>query len=147
MLRGLRFLSTMRLIGVEVEELMNNCYGLISSLDSHVEGLTKFLTELSIKDYPSAVSLRSSLVKSSTALAEILDLMSRISTEPTATDYRRRCIAALMRAVEVVRGLRHEDFTIIGVLLGVRNQSNDYPLITLNRPRLFRSRSSGCRPY
>jgi len=115
-----------------VGKLMNNSHGLVSTLDSHIEGLTKLLTELSTKDHPSAVSLRSSLVKSSTALAEILDLVSRISTEPSATDFRRQCIAALMRAVEVVHSLRHEDFTIIGVFLGVRNRSNYYPLITLN---------------
>ena len=111
---------------------MNNCHGLVSTLDSHIEGLTKLLTELSTKDHPSAVSLGSSLVKSLTALTEILDLMSRISNEPNATDFRRQCIAALMRAVKVVHSLRHEDFTIIGVFLGVRNRSNDYPLITLN---------------
>ena len=100
-------------------ELASNCHGLISTLTSHVDGLTKLLTELSTKDHASAVSSRSSLVKSLTALAEILDLMSRISSEPNATDYRRRCIAALMRAVELIHGLGHEDFTIIGVFLGV----------------------------
>lgn len=113
--------------GVKVEELANNCLRLITVVTSHVDGLTKFLTEASNKDHASAVSARSSLIKSLTALAETLDLMSRISLEPAATDYRRQCIAALMRAVDVVRGLGHDDFAITGAFLGVRNRANDYP--------------------
>ena len=102
-----------------MRELANNCQGLISLLTPHIDGLTKLLTELPTKDHAGAVSLRSSLIKSLTALAEMLDLMSSISHEPTATDHRRRCIAALMRAIEVAHGLAPEDFTIIGVFLGV----------------------------
>lgn len=102
-------------------ELANKCIGLVSTLTSHIEGLTKLLAELSNKDHGGAVSSQSSLVKSLTALAEILDLMSSISHEPVATDYRRQCIAALLRAIEVVRGLSPDDFTSTGLLLGVRN--------------------------
>ena len=100
-------------------ELTNKCLGLISTLTSHIDGLTKFLTEVSTKDHASAVSSRSSLVKSLTALAGLLDLMSRIAPEPIATEHRRRCITALMRAVELVHGLGHDDFAIIGIFLGV----------------------------
>lgn len=100
-------------------ELANKCIGLVSTLTSHVEGLTKLLAELSNKGHQGAVSSRSSLVESLTALAEILDLMSRISHEPVATDYRRQCITTLVRAIEVVHGLGPDDFTNTGVLLGV----------------------------
>jgi len=55
-----------------------------------------------------------------TAPAETHDLISCISPDPLATDYRRQCIAVQMRAVDAVHGLSHEDFTIIGVFLGVR---------------------------
>jgi hypothetical protein len=99
-------------------ELTSNCLVLISTITSHVDGLTKLLAELSVGDHVSVVSSRSSLAKSLTALAELHDLISRISPKPIVTDYRRRCIAALMRAVDVFHGLRHEDF-IIGVFLGV----------------------------
>ena len=102
-----------------MRELMNSCQGLISMLTSHVNGLTKLLMELPTKDHPGAVSLRSSLIKSLTALAEMHDHMSSISHEPIATDHRQRCIAALMRAIEVIHSLAPEDFTIIGVFFGV----------------------------
>jgi len=101
-------------------DLANNCVGLIPTLTSHIKGLTERLAEPSNKDHASAVSSRSSLVESLTALAETHDLMSRISPDPLATDYRRQCIAAQMRAVDAVHGLSHEDFTIIGAFLGVR---------------------------
>ena len=101
-------------------ELATSCLRLISTLSPHIDGLTKLFTELPTKDQASVVSSRSSLAKSLTALAEIYDLMSRISPEPIATDYRRRCIAALLRAIEVVHGLGHEGFSIMGAFLGVR---------------------------
>jgi len=100
--------------------LAERCLGLISTLTSHVDGVTNLLTELPSNDNAGAGSLRGSLVSSLTAVAETLDLMSRISPEPLATDYRRQSIAALMRAVDVVHGLGHRGFTVIGTYLGVR---------------------------
>ena len=102
-------------IGAEVGALASNCLELIPTLTSHVDGLTKFLTG----DHANAVSVQSSLVISLTALAEILDLMSGISPEPLATDYRHRSTAALMRAVEVVHGLDQDDFLVVGLFLAV----------------------------
>ena len=107
-------------IGVEVGALVNSCHALILTLTSHVEGLTKFLAELPAENHGNAASSRSSLIESLTALAEMLDLMWRISPEPLATDYRRRCIVALMRAVEVVHGVIHGDLLVIGLFLAVR---------------------------
>jgi hypothetical protein len=49
----------------------------------------------------------------------MLDLMSRISPEPLATDYQRQSIVALMRAVEVVHELGQNDFLVIGLFLAV----------------------------
>lgn len=98
--------------------LANNCLRLLPTLTSNVDGLTKSLTET--EDHTSAVSLRSSLFESSTALAEILGLMWRISPEPLETDYRRRCIAALMRAVEVIHRLGQDDFLVVGLFIAVR---------------------------
>ena len=46
--------------------------------------------------------------------------MSRISPEPLAADYRRQSIAVLMRAIDIIRGLGQEGFTLIGTFLGVR---------------------------
>ena len=106
--------------GVELGGFADGCIGLISKLTSHVDGLTKLLTELPSKDEAGAGSLRASLDTSLTALSEILDLMSRISHEPLATDYRHQSIAVLMRAIDVVHGLGHKGFTIIGTFLGVR---------------------------
>ena len=106
-------------IGVEVGTLATNCLRFISTLTSHVDGLTKLLAELPDEDHTNAVSLGCCLVMSLTALAEILDLMSRVSPEPLATDYQRRCIVVLMRAVEVVHGLGQDDFLIIGLFLAV----------------------------
>ena len=102
-------------------ELTKKCLGLIPTLTSHVNGLITFLAEASTKDHASTVSPRSSLVKSLTALAELLDLMSRISPEHIAIDHRRQCIAGLIHAVKLVHGLDHEDFAIIGIFFGVRN--------------------------
>ena len=98
--------------------LANNRLGLISI---HVGVLTKLLTELPKEDHASAVSLRSSLVQSSTAIAELHDLVSRISPEPLATDHRRRSVAALMGAIDVVHQLGQEDLTAIGLFFGVRH--------------------------
>ena len=114
---------------------MNSCLGLIPTLISHVKGLEGLFAELGGKDLASAVTLRASLVKSLTALAEILDLMSRISPEPLTTDYRRHSIAALTRAVGVVHGLGHEDFTSIGTFLGVGCHELGQRL-SLNNPEL-----------
>ncbi|KAF9653337.1 hypothetical protein BDM02DRAFT_1892850 [Thelephora ganbajun] len=105
--------------GVGMEGPANSCLELISTLNSHIDALTKLLTELSNKDHASAVSSRSSLVESLTALAEIHEFMSRISLEPLATEYRRQCVMTLMRAVEVTHGLGPEDFMIIGAFLGI----------------------------
>lgn len=99
--------------GAEVTTLTNSCIGLIHTLTSHVEGLTKLLAGLSNDDRANEVLSRSSLVESLTALAEMFDLMSRISPEPLATDHRRQCIATLIRATGVVSGLVHDDFHII----------------------------------
>jgi hypothetical protein len=100
-------------------ELASNCLILISTVTSHVDWLTKLLAELSAGDHASVVSSRSSLAKSLTVLAELHDLESHITPELIATGYRRRYIAALMRAVDVVHGLCHEDFTVVGAFLGV----------------------------
>ena len=108
-------------------ELAGSCHALISTFNSHIDGVIKLITELSTGDRASAVSSRSSLIQSLTALAELFDLMSRISPEPIATDYRRQCIAALMRAIEVVHSLGHGDFTVIGAFFVVRNRANNYP--------------------
>ena len=107
-------------VGVEVGVLVTNCLRLIPTITSHVDGLTKLLAELPDEDHANAVSLRSSLVKSLTGLAEILDLTSRISPPPLATDHQRRCILVLMRAVEFVHGLGQDDYLIIGLFLAVR---------------------------
>ena len=128
-------------------ELTSKCIRLVSTLTSHVDGLTKLLAELSNKDHEGAISSRSSLVKSLTALAEILDLMSRISHESVATDYRRQCITALVRAIELVHGMGPDDFTSAGLFLGVRNLINELSLNNPKLTRLFRSRSTGCRPF
>lgn len=98
---------------------MNSCLGLMPTLISHVEGVGELLNELGGKDIASAVSLRASLIMSLTSLAETLDLMSRFSSEPLTTDYRRQSVAALTRAIGIVQGLGHDDFTIIGTFLGV----------------------------
>lgn len=100
--------------------LANSCLGLISILTSHIDGLAKLFAGPPSEDHANAVLSRSILVESLTALAEMFDLMSRISPEPLATDYRRQCIATLTRAVEVVHGLRREDFHIVEAFLGVR---------------------------
>ena len=100
--------------------LANSCPGLISTLTSHVDEVAEFLARMSNKDRATAGSLRATLITSLAALTEILELMSRISLEPLATDYRRESIAVLMRAVEVVKGLGHEDITVVGTFLGVR---------------------------
>lgn len=100
--------------------LTNSCLGLIHTLTSHVEGLTKVLAGLSNEDRGNEVLLRSSLVESLTALAEMFDLMSRISPEPLATDHRRQCIATLIRATGAVSGLGHNDFHIIEMFYVVR---------------------------
>ena len=49
----------------------------------------------------------------------MFDLMSRISPEPLATDYRRKFITALMRAVEVVHGMGHDDSLVVELFLAV----------------------------
>ena len=98
-------------------ELAGNCHALISTLTFHVGGVEKFLTE----GYASQMSLEYSLIQPLTALAELLDLMSRISLEPISTDYRRQCIAALMRATGVVHSLNYGGFTIIGAFLGTKS--------------------------
>ena len=100
--------------------LTNSCIGLIHTLTSHVEGLTKLLAGLSNDDRANEVLSRSSLIESLTALAEMFDLMSRISPEPLATDHRRQCIATLIRATGVVSGLVHDDFHIIEMFHAVR---------------------------
>ena len=119
--------------GAEAGPLANSCVGLISTLTSHVDGLTKLLTGPSSEDRATAVSFRSSLVQSLTALAEILDLLSRISPGTIAADYRRQCIGSLMQAVGVVRGLDHGDFLNVGAFLGVRrlNRADNYSPLTL----------------
>jgi len=121
--------------GVELGGFAESCIGLISTLTSHIDGLTKLLTELPSKDEAGAGSLRASLVTSLTALSETLDLMSRISHEPLATDYRHRSIAVLMRAIDIVHGLGHKGFTIIGTFLGVRCPQLGQQL-SLNNPEL-----------
>lgn len=126
--------------------LVSGCIRQISALTSHVDGITELLTKLLDKDHASAVSLQVSLVGSLTALAETLDLMSRISPEPLATDYRRRCIAPIMRAIEIAHGLGREDFAVVGMFIVVRCIKRAKRLPS-NNPELFRSRSSGCRLY
>jgi len=121
--------------GFEMGGLTSSCLGLISTLTSHVDGLTELSTGPLNKDRASAVSLRSSLVNSLAALAEMLDLMSRISPEPLGTDYRRQCIAALTRAVKAVHELGHEEFTAIGTFLGVR-RPRPGQLLSFNNPEL-----------
>jgi len=121
--------------GVEMGGLANNCLGLISTLASHVDGLTELSTGPLNKDRANAVSLRSSLVNSLAALAEVLDLMSRISPEPLATDYQRQCIAALTRAAKAVHGLGHEGFTAVGTFFGVR-WPRPGQLLSFNNPEL-----------
>ena len=103
-----------------MDVLETSCLGLISVLTPHIDGLAKLFSGPSSEDHPNAVLLRSIVVESLTALAEIFDLMSRISPEPLATNYRRQCIATLTQAVEVVRGLQREDFHIVEASLGVR---------------------------
>jgi hypothetical protein len=100
--------------------LANGCLGLISRLTPHVEGLTELITESSNEDQASAVSSQSSLVESLTALAEMFDLISRISPEPLVTDYRTRCIATLLEAIKIIHRLGHDDYFIVGPFLGVR---------------------------
>ena len=82
--------------------------------------MTKLLTELPDNGDAGAGSLRGSLALSLASLAGILDLMSRISPEPLAADYRRQSITALMRAIDIIHGLGREGFTLIGTFLGVR---------------------------
>ena len=128
--------------------LANSCLRMISTLNSHIDGLTELLANLTSEDRASAASLQASLVKSLTSLAEILDLMSRISPEPLATDYRRQCITALMRTIEIIHGLK-QDFAIVGTFLGVRFLSLGQSIIP-GPPRIdsgFRSRSSDYRFY
>ena len=103
-----------------MQDLTNSYLGLISTLTPHINGVTELLTKLTNKDHASEVSLQVSLIQSLTALADTLDLMARVSPEPLATEYRRECIMALMRTIEDVRGLGHEDVTVIGTFLGVR---------------------------
>lgn len=105
---------------VEVGALANNCLRLVSVLTSHVDGLAKIPPQLQNEDQAGSAGLRSSLAESLTALAEMYDLMSRISPEPLATEYRRRCIVDLMRAVEVVHGLGHDNLIAVGLGLAVR---------------------------
>lgn len=106
-------------------ELAKGCPGLASTINSHIEGLTALVTELSNKNPASALSSRSSLVESLTALAETLDLMARISPEPLASNYRHQGVAALVRAIDDLHWFSHEDFTVVGIALGVRCSKPD----------------------
>ena len=79
----------------------------------------KIFAESSNEDRASAVSARSSVIELLTALAEMFDLMSRISLEPHMTDYRRRCIVTLLRAIKDIQRVNHDDYFVAGVFLGV----------------------------